>query len=412
MSWTISLRRGGLIGTVPSRHDRRRRKSVHSPAVHASSEEQSDIPLAQRVWRLSDALPAEKAAPMNALLLIRSHMATVYALGVVFLVAVALSALKLSIPDVIPGAELLVFGWLGVVLGRLAVGAGADPVAAPKPEAAEKSDRLDAIVRAIVRLLQAQATESEAFSERLKGANTRLAQHTDATSVRDIVLALIEDNRHMRDKLSKVRDQLEESKLQVVQLQSVLERSEEAGMRDVVTLIGNRRYFDATIAQELERARRTGESFCLTLADIDRFKLVNDRFGHLVGDRVLRLFAEILVQNVRGQDRVARFGGEEFALMMSGASLEDATAAAERIRTVLETKQWALGPTGGPVGPITASFGIAGLRAGETGDDLIRRADGRLYEAKGQGRNCVVVDPPDSPRTPRRAQRSKRVANG
>jgi diguanylate cyclase len=359
---------------------------------------------------------------MNALLLIRSHMATVYALGIVFLVALALSALKFNVPDVVPGSELMLFGWLGVALGRLAVGARADPVAPPKPEpdpvaarqpeAATKSDRLDAIVRAIVKLVQAQATESDAFSERLDGASTRLAQQTDATSVRDIVLALIEDNRHMRDKLSSVRDQLEESKQQVLQLQNVLERSEEAGMRDAVTLIGNRRYFDATIAQELERAHRTGESFCLTLADIDRFKLVNDRFGHLVGDRFLRRFAEILVQNVRGQDRLARFGGEEFALMMPGASLEDATAAAERIRKALETKQWALGPANGPVGPITASFGVAGLRAGETGEDLIGRADERLYQAKNQGRNCVVADPPDSPRTPARAPRSKRVANG
>ena len=359
---------------------------------------------------------------MNALLLIRSHMGTVYALGVVFLVAVALSALKFSIPDVIPGAELLAFGWLGVALGRLAVGAGADPVAppkpetdpvaAPKPEAAAKSERLDAIVRAIVALVQAQAKESDAFSERLNGANTRLAQQTDATSVRDIVLALIEDNRHMRDKLADVRDQLEDSKLQVLQLQNVLERSEEAGMRDAVTLIGNRRYFDETIAQQLERAHRTGETFCLALADIDRFKLINDRFGHLVGDRFLRLFAEILVQNVRGQDRVARFGGEEFALMMPGASLENATAAAERIRRALETKRWALGPTGGPVGPITASFGVAVLRAGETGEDLIKRADDRLYQAKSQGRNCVMANSPDLPRTPAHATRSKRVANG
>ncbi len=370
---------------------------------------------------------------MNALLLIRSHMGTLYALGVVLLVVVALSALKFSIPEVVPGAELLVFGWLGVALGRLAVSPETGPVAppkpepepvvappkaelapaaAPKPEAEAKSDRLDAIVRAIARLVQAQATESDAFSERLEGANTRLAQQTDATAVRDIVLALIEDNRDMRDKLSNTRDQLEELKLQVLQLQSVLERSEEAGMRDVVTLIGNRRYFDATIVQELERARRTGESFCLALADIDRFKLVNDRFGHPVGDRFLRIFAEILVQNVRGQDRVARFGGEEFALMMPGASLENATAAAERIRRALDTKRWAIGPTGGPVGPITASFGVAGLRAGETCEDLIKRADDRLYQAKSQGRNCVVADPPDSPRTTARAPRSKRVSNG
>ncbi len=183
-------------------------------------------------------------------------------------------------------------------------------------------------------------------------------------------------------------------------------------MRDVVTLVGNRRYFDTTFAEELERARKTGDDFCLALADLDRFKLVNDRFGHLVGDRILRLFAEILVQNIRGQDRVARFGGEEFALMLPGASLEDATTAMERIRKVLEAKQWTLGPTGERVGTITASFGLAKLRAGEAGADLIKRVDDRLYDAKAKGRNCVVADASEPPPTRARAPRPKRVANG
>lgn len=345
---------------------------------------------------------------MNALLLVRSHLSTAYAFAVVFLGALALSALRVRVPDVFPGFELLLFGWLGVALGRLAIGAPAGADGAANAEVATKSDRIDAILRSIAKLLQSQATESDRFSERLKGANSRLSQHVEAGAARDIVLALIEDNRQMRDKLANVRDQLEESRLQVLQLRNNLERTEEAGMRDVVTLIGNRRYFDTTFAQELERARRTGDSFCLALADLDRFKLVNDRFGHLVGDRILRLFAEILVQNVRGQDRVARYGGEEFALMLPGASLEDAKGAAERIRKVLEAKQWTLGPTGEPVGAVTASFGVAKLRVNETGADLIKRADDNLYDAKARGRNCVVAEAPEPPH--RTTSRPKRVA--
>ncbi len=118
------------------------------------------------------------------------------------------------------------------------------------------------------------------------------------------------------------------------------------------------------------------------------------------------------MQNVRGQDRVARFGGEEFALMLPGASLEDATTAVERIRKVLESKQWTLGPTGERVGTITASFGLAQLRASETGSDLIKRVDDRLYEAKAKGRNCVVADTSQPASTRARAPRPKRVANG
>ncbi|HXZ16009.1 MAG TPA: GGDEF domain-containing protein [Roseiarcus sp.] len=347
---------------------------------------------------------------MNALLLLRSHMNAVYALCLVLLGALAFAALKISVPNVMPGFELLLFGWIGVALGRLTVAPTPKAGGGAEEDVEDKSDRVETILRTIAKLLQAQTKASDAFSERLSGASSRLSQPADASAVRDIVLALIEDNRQMRDKLANVRNQLEESRLQVLQLRNNLERSEEEGMRDVVTLIGNRRYFEAIFAEELERARRTGDTLCLALADLDRFKLVNDRFGHLVGDRILRLFAEILVQNVRGQDRVARFGGEEFALMLPGASLEDATTAAERIRKVLETKQWTLGPTGEPVGTITASFGVAELRASETGAELIKRADERLYTAKRKGRNCVVADIQESPPRPAEAPRPERVA--
>jgi diguanylate cyclase len=197
-----------------------------------------------------------------------------------------------------------------------------------------------------------------------------------------------------------------------VQLQTNLERAEEASLHDVVTAIGNRRFFDACFADEVEKARRLGDNICLALADIDRFKHVNDRFGHLVGDRLLRLFANILVQNVRGHDKVARFGGEEFALIFPGARLADAVTAAERIRGVLESKQWTIEPSGERVGKVTASFGVAKLTGDESADDLLQRADQRLYEAKLQGRNCVVADGESGEASPSRASARGRAAAG
>jgi diguanylate cyclase len=351
---------------------------------------------------------------MNALALVRSRLNVAYALIVVVLGALALTALSVTLPGAIPGFELLLFAGLGVALGRLVHFSSDKADSGREGDAVARSDRLDALLHSIARLLQAQVKANDAYRERLDGANSRLSQHSGAGPVRDIVLALVEDNRQMRDKLTALRNELEESRLHTLQLRNSLERSEEAGHRDVVTLIGNRRYFDATFAEELERARRTGEDFCLALADLDRFKLVNDRFGHLVGDRLLRLFAEILVQNIRGQDRVARFGGEEFALMLPGASLEEAILALERIRKILESKQWTLGPTGEPVGTVTASFGVAKLLADETGVELIKRADERLYSAKAKGRNCVVADAPATSEPPRSAPapRPKRVAHG
>jgi diguanylate cyclase len=339
----------------------------------------------------------------------RSTVRAAFALGAVAVGAAAvaggqsflrgdgLTALRSFIPSETLVLQLLLIGWIGVALGRFTVGAEPSPVrrgdqTAPHRETAVKEEKVERILRQIAKVLQTHLTDSVSFSERLDGANERLSRQESIGPVKDIVLALIDDNRDMRDKLSNVRNQLEESRLQVMQLRTNLERAEEAGLSDVVTAIGNRRFFDACFAEEVEKAQRLGDSFCLALADIDRFKHVNDRFGHLVGDRLLRLFANILARNVRGQDKVARFGGEEFALMFPGARLADAVSAVERIRGILEAKQWTVEPSGERVGKVTASFGVGRLSGDESPTDFLRRVDQLLYEAKVQGRNCVVAD--------------------
>ncbi len=355
-------------------------------------------------------------AIMSVIRFVRSQAHAIYALIAVLVGAVALTALETFIPadalnalrSFIPGEtpffELLLLGWVGVALGRLTIKPAPAPVesSAPKPqrdttgkdERDEKDEKVDQILRQVAKVLQAHVTDNESFSKRLHGHNERLSMHESVGPIKEIVLALIEDNRHMRDRLDNVRNQLEELRIQVVQLQTHLERAEEAGLRDAVTAIGNRRFFDASFMEEVEKAQRLGDNICLALADIDKFKHVNDRFGHLVGDRLLRLFANILVQNVRGQDKVARFGGEEFALIFPGARLNEAVIAVERIRSVLEAKQWTIEPSGERIGKVTASFGVAKLRVDESPNDLLRRADERLYEAKVQGRNRVIADDP------------------
>jgi diguanylate cyclase len=374
------------------------------------------------------ALPDEIDAIMKLARFVGSQAHAAYALVAVFLGAVALaalgpfvpgqalSALRSMIPGETPFLQLLLLGWIGVGLGRLTVRATPTPVesggqAKARRESADKDEKVDRVLRQVAKVLQTHLTDSESFSERLDGHNQRLSRHESVGPIKEIVLALIEDNRDMRDRLDNVRNQLEESRLQVVQLQTNLERAEEAGLRDVVTAIGNRRFFDASFMEEVEKARRLGDHICLALADIDRFKHVNDRFGHLVGDRLLRLFANILVQNVRGQDKVARFGGEEFALIFPGARLGEAVSAVERIRVVLESKQWTIEPSGERISKMTASFGVSKLRADESANDLLRRVDERLYEAKVQGRNRVVADDPND-QTSQSSPRDRRAAAG
>ena len=195
----------------------------------------------------------------------------------------------------------------------------------------------------------------------------------------------------MRDNLTDLRNQLEESRLQALRLHNNLERSEEAGMRDMVTLIGNRRFFEIAFAEELEKARRTGETSVWRSPTLTDLSSSTTDFGHLVGDRLLRLFAEILVQNVSGQDRVARFGGEEFAFMLPGARLRRRPRRASEPAGSLNQKQWTVGPTGERVGTVTASFGVAKLRSMRPARTSCNGST-TFLRAKAKGRNCVVAE--------------------
>ena len=163
-------------------------------------------------------------------------------------------------------------------------------------------------------------------------------------------------------------------------------------MIDSLTELGNRRFFDQALRNEIARARADGADLCLAIADIDRFKSVNDRFGHVVGDHLLRLFADLLGQHIRGKGLAARYGGEEFALLFPNAGLDAATAALEKIRREPESKRWVVGAKEDRLGTITASFGLARLGPDETAEAFLARADAKLFEAKSAGRNRVVVE--------------------
>lgn len=156
---------------------------------------------------------------------------------------------------------------------------------------------------------------------------------------------------------------------------------------DALTGLANRRAFDEAAEQEVQRALRYNTPLSLVLTDIDRFKAINDRFGHHVGDQVLQHFARILSDSVRNIDLVGRWGGEEFAILMPGTDLEEAARAAERMRLAVQD---AVPPLDDRECLYTASFGVAAFRAETpTIASLLGRADAALYRAKDLGRNRV-----------------------
>lgn len=184
----------------------------------------------------------------------------------------------------------------------------------------------------------------------------------------------------MKSKMEAVRSEVDTLKKQ-------LELSYKEAHTDPLTGIGNRRAMDKFLAEQLDEEGI--DNFSCIILDIDYFKRINDQYGHMVGDSVLRFIAKLLQQASKGQDFVGRFGGEEFILLLPQTSAANAYAFAEKLRKLLQETNLKLRNTQATL-KFTASVGVSTYRKGELVTDFINRADNALYVAKAKGRNRVV----------------------
>jgi diguanylate cyclase (GGDEF)-like protein len=174
------------------------------------------------------------------------------------------------------------------------------------------------------------------------------------------------------------------------ELKTANEKLREAVYRDSLTTVYNHRYFQESLARELERAGRYSRPLSLIMLDIDRFKSVNDEYGHQVGDTVLKTIALLLVKNSRGSDVVARYGGEEFVIILPETTLAGAATKGEVCRSALEKTEISIGAKSIHA---TVSVGVATSEPNQTlsRDELIRAADRALYRSKNEGKNRVTL---------------------
>lgn len=188
---------------------------------------------------------------------------------------------------------------------------------------------------------------------------------------------------------ARVRTQLRRKHYQD-NLRAELEESVDLSTKDGLTGVFNRRYFDIHLKQMIEKSRETGKQIAMIMLDMDHFKQVNDTYGHLAGDAVLRKLSSILKTSFRVTDLVARYGGEEFVVLLNNADSAMGSKIAEEFRALVAKTEFMIP---GQVKGLhkTVSVGVAQIQAGDSPEDFTARADKALYQAKESGRNKVVV---------------------
>jgi len=166
-------------------------------------------------------------------------------------------------------------------------------------------------------------------------------------------------------------------------------KTRELSVRDELTALYNRRHFQEVLQMEWKRATRFKRPLSLLMIDIDHFKIFNDTFGHLTGDKVLKTISKLLIKNLREVDTIARFGGEEFVVLLPDTDVEGAQVVGEKIRRIVEGERLS---EDRHIMPLTISIGISNFpKDAREMDDLIDHSDVVLYEAKDRGRNQVVT---------------------
>jgi len=246
------------------------------------------------------------------------------------------------------------------------------------------------IVETLTGVTQAQ-DDATRCAENLSAQSARLERGPSLDELRTIVTGVMSETRHIAHNGTLLKSMLDETRQEVEALRDELENTRKQIAVDPLTGLRNRRAFEAALHDAANHSAQHHEPLALLVVDIDRFKEVNDTFGHLAGDRVLRSVGALLSANVKGKDTVARLGGEEFAVLLPNTPLSGAERVGEALRHAVEQSRLRRSKTGETIGRVTVSIGITEYLAGETHDDFIGRADQALYQSKKSGRNRVSV---------------------
>lgn len=225
----------------------------------------------------------------------------------------------------------------------------------------------------------------------LEGHMEQLASSSEPKEILQIAAGIIADTRKFIEQSQEFESGLVETTQEINLLKDELDQARKMATTDALTGLHNRRGFDEALSNAIKEFRGAKGNFCLLIIDIDFFKDVNDNHGHLVGDKVLIGIAKLLRKQMRGNDYLSRFGGEEFAVLLRDTPITGAFTAAENLRKIVEKIRLKHVKSGQQLDKITISIGVGCYRKGEQEKAYIQRCDNALYRAKSLGRNRTVL---------------------
>jgi diguanylate cyclase len=259
---------------------------------------------------------------------------------------------------------------------------------------ASASEQVQKIMQTVLNVIDNSVSGATSYNQDLAEFSTDLQglNIAEAEKMSELVARIVIKTNALKDEGEKLSSKLIESQREVGELKTDLEEVTLQVSLDALTGIANRKAFDDSFARQIDDARESKKSLCLLMLDVDHFKKFNDTYGHLLGDQVLRIVASAIKSVIRGGDFCARFGGEEFVVILPDTPLQGGKIVAENIRKAIAQRELKRKDTGESYGKVTVSAGIAVYNAAfDNAESMIERADKGLYLSKEKGRNMVSV---------------------
>lgn len=249
-----------------------------------------------------------------------------------------------------------------------------------------------AVLREALDAILTSQRDAAQYQDNLSEFTGALEKLTDAREIEALVRELVRESNRMAKSSIYYQGQLEDVRAEAIKLNEELDKALQHTSIDPLTGLYNRKAVDERIEELVDEFRREGEPFSVVMVDVDHFRDFNTKYGHQIGDAVLRVVSTTLRESVKGLDFVARYGGEEFILFLPKTTLENAAIVADKMRSLVESNRKKISRTGEILEAITISCGISEVEPADTTESVVHRADLALYLAKNSGRNTVRTE--------------------